>query len=177
MRRASQPSKQRRLESPPTTGPAFGCCGGGEQPAPPLPTLGRDHDVGGQISRQRPIARNGCRFDAVRIQQRLQRHHDLQLHIHIAGAGLAGEAFHQRVGHDLISGPAIPAGFGGVGVLPGGITRRHLAPPADSRSRSPWCRVPAGPRPGDASVRCGPGAHSLPDQPHRRPCGYRRRRP
>jgi hypothetical protein len=44
--------------------------------------------------------------------------HDLPLHIYITGCGVAGEPFYQGVGHDLIPGPTIAGGFGGVGVLP-----------------------------------------------------------
>ena len=52
------------------------------------------------------------------VGQGVEGQHDPDLDVHIARAGLAGEAFHEGVGHDLIPRAAVPDGGGGIGGLP-----------------------------------------------------------
>ncbi len=53
----------------------------------------------------------------VGVKQARQRHGDLHFDVDVGGRGLAGEAFDEGVGHDLIPAAGVAEGFGGVGVL------------------------------------------------------------
>jgi hypothetical protein len=61
----------------------------------------------------------------VGIQQRSDRHHDLQLGVHISCGGLSGEPLHQRVGHDLIAAARITGRLHRVGVVAQRLQTRH----------------------------------------------------
>ena len=71
----------------------------GVEPAPPQVTLAGRKKIAGQIGGQRPIAVQFCRCMVIGIQQRVQRHHDLQLDVHIGCLGLPSDPFHQCVSH------------------------------------------------------------------------------
>ena len=73
----------------------------GEQPPPRLPPF----SGGEQVDRDRSVAGDLRGQRAAGVEQGLDRHHDLDLHRHVGGDGLSGEAFHEGVGHDLPASP------------------------------------------------------------------------
>jgi len=90
---------------------------GGVQAAPPQPPLAGGQDVAGQIGGQRPVALQLGRRSVAGIERGIDGHHDLELGIHVGCGGLAGESFHQGVGHDLVPAPRITGGFHTIGVV------------------------------------------------------------
>ncbi len=73
--------------------------------------------MAGQLTGQRTVAGDHGGAVIIGVDQRIQGHQQLQFNIDICGSCLAGESFHQGVGHDLIPGPAITGGDGRIGVL------------------------------------------------------------
>ena len=56
-------------------------------------------------------------LEIIGIDQRVERHHQLQLNVDVAGGGLSGDSFDEGVGHDLVPGSAVTGRYRGVGLL------------------------------------------------------------
>ena len=73
----------------------------GEQPAQGLLSGGRGQQFSRDVAGDRTVAGDLGRERAGRVEQGLDRHHDLHLDGHVAGGGLPGEPFDEGVGEDL----------------------------------------------------------------------------
>ena len=115
----SQPSKCRRVGSPPTIGPELVEVleGAVNRRRHPFASPAAGQDLASQLSRQQTIPRDHRRLLVVRVDQGVEGHQQLQLNVHIGCGGLFGDAFDESVGHDLIPRPTIAGCDDGVGVL------------------------------------------------------------
>ena len=87
----------------------------GEEATPPFSSL-----AGGKGSLARGLlaaarSQGSCGTRIIGIDQRVERHHQLQLNVDVAGGGLSGDSFDEGVGHHLVPGSTVTGRYRGVG--------------------------------------------------------------